>query len=75
MKSEITVKALECVCEAQGCPRNREPWVSLGQRPPKQCPTCRSREWDGPKQKRKPARAPRIELPKPVKVREIEEEF
>ena len=44
-------------------------WHTLADRPPSVCPTCRSREWDGVKVKRKPARGPAVELPKPVKVR------
>ena len=68
MKQRVKIDGWQCVCVAEGCKRNREPWFSLGKRPPLQCPTCRSREWDGPK------RQPKISLPKPPRVRGTEEE-
>jgi hypothetical protein len=69
MKTEVQVSAWQCICELADCPRKGKPWLSLATRPPSKCPTCRSREWDGAKQKRKPARKPRVDLPKPPKRR------
>jgi len=72
----VQVFAYECICEVPGCPRNGEPWLSIAKRPPSVCTTCKSREWNGKKIKRKPAKAPKIDLPKPVKVREAyDDEF
>ncbi len=76
MKRRVQALVWECVCELPDCPRNGSPWLSLADRPPKVCPTCRSREWDGKKRKRLPSRGPTIALPKPVKVKaQDEEEF
>ena len=69
MKSKVQATVWQCTCELADCPRKGKPWLSLAERPPSVCPTCRSREWDGKKQKRKPARKPRVELPKPPKRR------
>jgi hypothetical protein len=66
MKRIVQVSALECQCEVQGCGKA---WLTLSKRPPSHCKFCRSREWDGVKKKRKPAKRPKIELPKPLKVR------
>jgi hypothetical protein len=74
MKTRTQVECWLCICEVQGCVRQRKPWFSLGVRPPSVCPTCRSREWDGPKVKRKPARGPRVKLPKPTKIKQQDEE-
>ena len=74
MIRKVTVDALECTCEAPDCPRNGLPWVSLGKRPPVACSTCKSREWNGVKTRRKPEPKIVIDLPKPVKVRSIEDE-
>ena len=68
-KERVQATVWRCVCEVQGCQRNGSPWLSLADRPPKVCPTCRSREWDGKKRKRLPSRGPRVELPKPQKIR------
>ena len=52
-------------------------WVSIANELPVFCPNrdCRSREWNGKKVKRQPARQPKIELPKPKKIRIEEDEF
>ena len=54
-------------------------WVSIASRLPDACPNrdCRSREWNGKKKKRKPALKPRIELPKPKRIRteELDADF
>lgn len=64
-------KSLQCdVCKIE--------WVSIASRLPNACPNrdCRSREWNGKKQKRKPEPKPRIELPKPKRIKEeIDDEF
>ena len=51
-------------------------WYSIGTRKPDCCPNreCRSREWNGKKQKRKPAQKPKIELPKPRRTKQGEDE-
>jgi hypothetical protein len=72
----ITVKAKSLQCDVCGYPVGHErPWHSIGVRLPEQCPNryCRSREWNGKKKKRKPASGPKITLPKPVKVRPLDE--
>jgi hypothetical protein len=74
MKDRVMVEVWRCQCEIPDCPRKGEVWLSLGKRPPSVCPTCRSREWDGVKVKRKPARGPQVTLPKPIKVRQQDEE-
>lgn len=47
-------------------------WVSIASELPENCPNreCRSREWNGKKQRK----AARIKLPKPTKVKWVEEE-
>jgi hypothetical protein len=64
-------KSLQCdACKIQ--------WVSIASKLPNACPNrdCRSREWNGVKKKRKPAPKPKIELPKPRRIREeIDDEF
>ena len=52
------------------------PWVSIASELPKFCPNrdCRSRQWNGKKQKRKPARLPSVELPKPQRIRTVDED-
>ena len=51
-------------------------WYSISARLPDCCanPDCRSREWNGKKQKRRPRRLPSVALPKPTKTRWVEEE-
>ena len=58
------------------CDQCQYSWVSIANELPIYCPNrdCRSREWNGKKKKRKPARQPKIELPKPTKVRWVEED-
>jgi hypothetical protein len=74
MKRRIVQEVWECQCECKDCPRRGAVWLSLAERGPKVCPTCRSRQWDGPKVKRKPSRGPRVELPKPTKIKQQDEE-
>lgn len=60
------------------CDLCRWDWYSIGIRKPDCCPNrdCRSREWDGKKQKRKPASKPKIEieLPKPRRIKPAEDD-
>ena len=53
-------------------------WVSIASRLPDACPNreCRSREWNGVKQKRTPAPKPKIEieLPKPRRTKQGEDD-
>ena len=48
-------------------------WVSIASDLPDFCPNrdCRSREWNGKKKRIRPTR---IQLPKPTRVREIDDE-
>jgi len=73
MITNITVPARLCKCEAMlksGQPCLYE-WVSIAERVPSHCQNreCRSREWNGKKEKRAPAPKPQVILPKLVKVR------
>ena len=63
---DVMVPGKELLCDV--C---KWTWVTISQRLPAFCanPKCHSREWNGKKQKRKPRRAPTIELPKPQKRR------
>jgi hypothetical protein len=56
------------------CDQCRFDWISIAKDLPDFCPNreCRSREWNGKKTKRKPARQPAIQLPSPRKVRKSE---
>ena len=52
-------------------------WVSIvASKLPDACPNreCRSREWNGVKKKRKPAPKPKIELPKPRRIKPAEDD-
>jgi len=64
----VTIPAVECKCEACSWL-----WLSIAKDLPEACPNrdCRSREWNG---KKKRAVKPRIQLPKPVKVRAYSDE-
>ena len=66
MYEKVTVEAIFCCCEKCG-----HKWHSLAKRPPIICANsdCRSRQWDGPKVKRKPVRGLKVELPKPTRIR------
>ena len=75
MIKEVTIKAIECTCEAllkSGKPCGYR-WISTAVNLPESCrnPECRSREWNGKKQRIRPTR---IELPKPAKLKWAEEE-
>jgi NAD-dependent SIR2 family protein deacetylase len=75
MKRRVQIEVWECECVQCGHPLDREkPWYSLAKRPPQECPRCGSREWDGKKIKRKPQAKPRVNLPKPIRVRSIDNE-
>ena len=74
MKSKVQATVWQCTCELADCPRKGKPWLSLAERPPSVCPTCRAREWDGVKVKRKPTKKPRVELPKPPKIRRVSDD-
>lgn len=69
MIRRVQIEVYECVCDL--CNHH---WHSLAKRPPLECPDCGSREWNGKKVKRKPQAKPKIALPKPTKVRGIEDE-
>ncbi len=73
MIRKVQIEALECRCNLPDCPSKGEPWFSLGKRPPIACSTCKSREWNGVKKRRKPAPKIVIDLPKPVRVRSLED--
>lgn len=70
------IPAIECICEAllkDGSPC-RYRWFSIAKKLPENCANldCRSRMWNG-KKKRVPK--PKIELPKPTRVRDYDDEF
>jgi hypothetical protein len=71
---DVMVPGKKLQCDACGFP-----WVSISSRLPDCCPNrdCRSREWNGKKQKRKPTPKPRIVLPKPQRIRteDVDDEF
>ena len=62
--------------KSYACDVCKYPWVSISNRLPDACPNreCRSREWNGKKTKRKPARGLAIEFPKPKKIKKGEDE-
>lgn len=65
------IPAKDCTCEQ--CSHN---WCSIAKKIPEACPNpvCRSREWNGIKQRIvKPS--VRIELPRPKRVRIVDDEF
>lgn len=75
MIKDITIPARLLTCEV--CHYD---WVSIMRdRLPASCQNreCRSREWNGVKVKKLPDKKPKIELPKPRKIRQVyeEEEF
>lgn len=69
MIRRVKIEVYECVCDLCG-----HQWHSLAKRPPLECYSCGSREWNGKKVKRKPQAKPKIDLPKPVKTRSIDDE-
>jgi hypothetical protein len=78
MIQDITIPARLCQCEAllnDGTPCLYE-WISIATLPPTHCMNreCRSREWNGKKPKRVPEKKAVVILPKPIKVRGIEED-
>lgn len=73
MIKEVTIPARLCKCEAllkNGQPCDYE-WISIATLVPVNCQNreCRSREWNGKKEKKVPSPKPQVILPKPVKVR------
>lgn len=73
MITNITVPARLCICEAllkDGKPCAYH-WVSIADRIPIHCQNrdCRSREWNGKKERKPQEKKPTLVLPKPVKVR------
>ena len=70
MIQEVSIKATNCICNI--C---HYQWVSIAATLPDTCRNrdCRSREWNGKKKRVRKAKT-RIELPKPTKVRWVEEE-
>jgi hypothetical protein len=68
------MEVYEFVCEHPDCPRNGEPWLSIAKRPPSVCTTCKSREWNGVKVQRRQQKKVVVELPKPTRVRSLEDD-
>ncbi|HEX5426574.1 MAG TPA: hypothetical protein VFW94_23705 [Candidatus Acidoferrales bacterium] len=73
MITRVQIWAWEVRCERPECQHRGIPWIFVGVDPPVICRYCRSREWNG-KKSPQPKRAG-VKLPKPKRVREIEEEF
>lgn len=72
MIQDVTIPARLLTCEV--C---QYEWVSIMRnRLPSHCQNreCRSREWNGKKEKKKPAPKPKIVLPRAVKVKGGEED-
>jgi hypothetical protein len=70
---KVTIPARLCTCEAllkNGNPC-RYQWVSTAERIPSNCQNreCRSREWNGKKERKVPEKRATVILPKPNKVR------
>ena len=65
---EVMVPGKELQCEVCMAP----PWISIARELPECCPNreCRSREWNGKKKRS----SGKIKLPKPTKVKWVEEE-
>ena len=81
---DVMIPGKSLQCDECGWPdvegrKHIKPWVSIASKMPDACPNrdCRSREWNGKKQKRKPAPKPKINLPKPqrIKTEEFDDEF
>lgn len=70
MIQDVTIPARYCVCDLCGYD-----WHSIAFLPPTHCQNrdCRSREWNGKKPNRVPEKKAVVILPKPVKVRNIDE--
>lgn len=71
MIQDVTIPARLLTCEI--CTYS---WVSIMRnRLPSHCQNreCRSREWNGVKIKKLPDRKPQVVLPKPVKIRQVDE--
>ena len=80
MIQDVTIPARLCRCDAllaDGTPCKYE-WITLLSPPrePACCQNreCRSREWNGKKERKAPDKKPQVVLPKPVRVRQMEEE-
>ncbi len=60
--TKIEVRALTC----DQCGHN---WTTLAKTGPKDCPRCRSREWNGKKRNgRPPSQSVALEMPKPKRM-------
>ena len=77
MITSVNIPGRFCQCEAllkDGTPCGYE-WFSIAARIPSHCQNreCRSREWNGKKERKVPEAKPVVVLPKPVKVRKGED--
>jgi hypothetical protein len=77
MITSVNIPGRFCQCEAllkDGTPCGYE-WFSIAFRIPSHCQNreCRSREWNGKKERKVPEAKPVVILPKPVKVRKGED--
>jgi hypothetical protein len=67
--TRIKVSANRCVCDL--CDH---PWISLATTLPPRCPSCHSREWNGPRRVGRPPGhrdTSKVALPKPTRVRDV----
>jgi hypothetical protein len=78
----VNKKVYQCICELPGCPGQRKPWLSKELRIPPRCAFCHKFTWyRGDLRRKEPlpkpakrTRQPKIELPKPTRVRSLEDE-
>ena len=72
MIRNVTIPARYCVCDV--CSYD---WHSIAERIPSHCQNrkCRSREWNGKKERKVPEAKPKVILPKVVKVKGGEDDF
>lgn len=71
MIRKTRIPAIECTCE-----KCFHKWYSIARKLPESCANlgCRSREWNG-KKKRERTPKIRVELPKPYRTREVDDEW
>jgi hypothetical protein len=77
MITSVNIPGRFCQCEAllkDGTPCGYE-WFSIAFRIPSHCQNreCRSREWNGKKERKVPEKKPQVVLPKPRKVRQVDD--